>query len=186
MTENIIIEPADGRSIGKPYLLGWQIMDVISILNGVKNKVLDAKNYELLKHAYALQNENIEQLKSNNEAIKENNQLLQKKVNHMEEENKSLRQSVAELSQKVSQLERDGVSSGLSEVALAILDLYRRHDATKLYKETQIIPALNFRKIQIESAIDELKKANMISCSSINRDYGMKYSLTEQGKKYLI
>ncbi len=160
-------------------------MDVISILNGVKNKVLDAKNYELLKHAYALQNENMEQLKSNNEAIKENHQLLQKKVNHLEEENKSLRQSVAELSQKVSQLDRDGVFSGLSEVALAILDLYRQRDTTGLWKESEIIPALHFGKIQIASGIDELKKAKMIDPSSGSPDGDMKYSLTEQGKKYL-
>src|SRR5688572_26032865 len=51
-------------------------MDVISILNGIKGKVLDAAHFDLLRSAYDLQNENIEQLKSNNEAIRENNILL--------------------------------------------------------------------------------------------------------------
>lgn len=38
---------------------------------------------------------------------------------------------------------------------------------------------------QIESAIDELKKAEMIISLSIRPNYGIMYSLTEQGKKYL-
>ncbi len=160
-------------------------MDVLSILNGVKNKVLDAKNFNILKHAYDLQNENIEQLKSNNEALKESNELFQEKVNCLEEENESLKRSVTKLSQRVPQLDHDSTSSRLSEVALAILDFYRQRDTTKLCKEAEIIPALNFGKIQIESAIDELKKAKMIISSSIRPDYGIMYSLTEQGKKYL-
>jgi len=161
-------------------------MDVISILNGVKNKVLDAKNYDLLKRVYDLQNENIEQFKSNNEALKESNKILQEKVDHLEEENESLKKSVSELTQRVSQLDYNSVSSKLSEVALAILDLYRQRDTTKLFKESEIIPALNFSKIQIESAIDELKKANMIRQSLIRTYDGLQYSLTEQGKKYLV
>ncbi|MBA7482016.1 hypothetical protein ES707_17496 [subsurface metagenome] len=161
-------------------------MDVISILNGVKDKVLDAKNYDLLKRAYALQNENIEQLKTNNEALKESNKLLKEKLVHLEGENESLKQSVDEISQRVSQLDQDSASSSLSEVALAILDLYRQRDTTGLFKEVEIIPDLNFSKIQIESAIDELKRSNMIKSSLISHDYGIKYSLTEQGKKYLI
>jgi predicted transcriptional regulator len=75
----------------------------------------------------------------------------------------------------------------LSQVAVAILDVYRRKDETKLCKETDIIPELkklNFSKIQIESAIDELVEADMIRSSSITNQ-GMKYSLTEQGKSYL-
>lgn len=160
-------------------------MDVLSILNGVKDKVLDAKNFDLLKHAYDLQNDNIEQLRINNEALKESNELLQEKVYRLEEENESLKQSVAKLSQRVSQLDHDGAPSRLSEVALAVLDLYRQCDTIKLCKEAEIIPALDFGKIQIESAIDELKKAKMIISSSIRPNYGIIYSLTEQGKKYL-
>ena len=35
--------------------------------------MLDAVNFELLKTAYELQNQNIEQLKNNNTALKESN-----------------------------------------------------------------------------------------------------------------
>lgn len=160
-------------------------MDAISILNSIKNKVLDAKNYDLLKRTYELQNENIEQLKSNNEVFKEGNELLREDVNRLKEENESLKQTVAELSQKVSQLGHDSVSLGLSEVALAILELYRQRDTTRLYNKADIIPSLNYSEIKIESALDELKTANIIKWVSINPHAGTRYLLTVQGKKYL-
>jgi len=159
-------------------------MDVISILSGVKNKVLDAKNYDLLKHAYDLQNQNIEQLKNNNEALKESNKLLQERVNQLKDENDSLIKSVNELTQRLSQLENDRTPAGLSKVALAILDLYRQRDTTDLWKEGEIISALNFGKIQIECGIDELRNAKMIA-QSMAGTYDIRYSLTVKGKKYL-
>ena len=55
-------------------------MDAISLLNGVKNKVLDATNYELLKHNYELQNQNIEQLKTAKELSEKSNEHLQEEV----------------------------------------------------------------------------------------------------------
>ncbi len=38
-------------------------MEITAILNEIKGKVLDATHFELLKHAYDLQNQNIHQLK---------------------------------------------------------------------------------------------------------------------------
>jgi cell division protein FtsB len=159
-------------------------MDLISILNGLKDKVLDAKNFELLKHAYDLQNENIEQLKSNNDALKENNDLLKEQVKDLQKENESLKLRIENLSQKLAQVDYGSEVSRFSEVAIAILDLYQQHDTTGLWKESEIIPALSFSTIQVESAIDELKNAKMIRSTLIGSG-GIKYSLTEQGKKYL-
>jgi len=62
---------------------------------------------------------------------------------------------------------------------------HRQRDKTKLFKEAEIIQALNFGKIQIESAIDELKNTDMIRLTMISHDRGVLYSLTEKGKKYL-
>jgi len=56
-------------------------MDAIAILNGVKDKVLDAANYDILKRTYELQNENIKQLETSNTTYKENNEHLQNKLN---------------------------------------------------------------------------------------------------------
>ena len=160
-------------------------MDAISLLSGLKDKVLDAKNFELLKHTYDLQNENIEQLKTSNTAFKESNERLQDEVNGLKTENESLKQTVDELTQRVSQLNGGSVSSGLSEVALAILELYHRLDKTTLYNKADIFPALDFSKIKLESAIDELKATEMIIGIGARMDYGLSYSLTAQGKKYL-
>ncbi len=185
-------------------------MDAISLLNGLKNKVLDAKNIELLKHTYDLQNDNIEQLNTSNTAYKENNERLQEEVKDLKTENESLKQTVAQLNQRVSQLKGGSVSSGLSEVQIAILELYRERSAEPLYKESQIIPSLtsNFSRIQIESGIDDLEEAKMIEWSHRKSDLGHKfltnrdllagrfderyddddtaYSLTTQGRKHLV
>ena len=187
-------------------------MDAISILNGLKNKILDAKNYELLKHTYDLQNQNIEQLKTSNEGFKEDNKRLREEVDGLKAENESLKQTVAKLTQKVSQLSEHTVSPCLSDVALAILELYRQHSGEPLYKKSQIIPSLisNFSKIQIESGIDDLEETKMIEWShrksnerrrnlytnramldSLSRgrydddDDDVAYSLTKQGRKHL-
>lgn len=165
-------------------------MDAISILNGIKNKVLDAKNFDLLKRTYELQNENIEQLKSNNEVFKERNELLQEEVNRLKEKNKSLEHTIGKLNQRVSQLSDSSISSELSKVAVAVLGLYLQSDKTELWKDTHIIPLLkcspfNFSTIQIESAIDELKRVNFIKQSRESWDDSAAYSLTVQGKEYL-
>ena len=162
-------------------------MDAISLLNGVKNKVLDAKNYELLKHTYDLQNQNIEQLKTSNEGFREDNERLREEVNGLKGENESLKQTVAQLTQRVSKLNGGGVPSGLPEVAVAILDLYHRLDKTELYKESQIFQNLDFTKIKVESAIDELITAKMIGrpVMYVVGDSDTLYPLTKLGKKYL-
>jgi predicted nuclease with TOPRIM domain len=159
-------------------------MDAISILNGIKNKVLDAQNFDLLKRTYELQNENIEQLKSNNEVFKERNELLQEEVNCLKKENTSLEHTIGKLNQRVSQLSDGSISSGLSKVAVAVLGLYLHFDITELWKN-KIISCLSFSTIQIESAIDELKRANFIKQSRASWDDSKAYSLTVQGKEYL-
>ena len=42
-------------------------MDVIAILQTLKGKVLDATHFDMLKHAYELQDQNLKQLKTNND-----------------------------------------------------------------------------------------------------------------------
>jgi cell division protein FtsB len=160
-------------------------MDAISLLSGLKDKVLDAKNFDLLKHTYDLQNQNIEQLKTSNDFFKEDNKRLREEVNVLKTENESLKQTVTELTERVSQLNGGSASSGLSKVAFAVLGLYQQLDETHLYREAVIVPTLNFSKIQIESAIDELMNADLIICGSSNPRQGLRCSLTVEGKKYL-
>ena len=166
-------------------------MDAIAILNGVKDRVLDAANYDILKRTYELQNENIKQLETSNTTYKENNEHLKNKLDELKKEIDSLKQTVADLNQKVSQLDRDTNSSELSSIAAEILDIYRESDETKLNDKKQIIPILSskYSKIQIKSALDELQKFDILVTIAITQiagfDTGSEYILTEQGKKHI-
>jgi chromosome segregation ATPase len=159
-------------------------MDITSILKGIKGKVLDASHFDLLKHAYELQNQNISQLKSNNEAIKESNQLLQEKIRRLENEIATINRSFEKLKTRLEEIEAQKPSFDLSEVAMDILGLYLKQDATDLYNE-QIVSSLPHNRIKVESAIDELSEAKIIDFASGHMDYGNNYHLTEIGKKFL-
>ena len=72
----------------------------------------------------------------------------------------------------------------LSEVAQAILELFVRQGATGLY-EMQIIQGLRFSKRKVKSGIHELTDARLIHFSSVSRDYGIHYHLTEKARRIL-
>ena len=156
-------------------------MDITNILSSIKGKVLDAKNIELLKHSYDLQNDNIEQLKNNNDALKESNQLLQEKLDRFQKENKSLRATIKQLKE---QIPSSSESLDLSEVAIDILKLYVDRDKTKLYRD-ETDPSLSHGQIQIEAAIDELTNADIIHTIGFSPNRGPRWSLTKFGRKLL-
>lgn len=61
-------------------------MDIVAILQGLKGKVLDLKDIELLKHTYDLQDQNQKQLKTNNDALRENAELVREKITRLQTE----------------------------------------------------------------------------------------------------
>jgi predicted RNase H-like nuclease (RuvC/YqgF family) len=160
-------------------------MDIVKLLSSIKGKVLDATHFDLLKHAYELQNHNIEQLKNNNEALRESNGLLQDKVARLEQHNESLRTSLEGVRARPEAARADNIGAEVSEVAEAILQLYRERDAVKLY-EAEILPALPFSRIQIEAAFDDLEQAQILHIISIAPNFGKCYALTDCGKKYIV
>jgi len=159
-------------------------MDIASILGSIKGKVLDATHFELLKHAYELQVQNINQLKNNNEALRENNELLQQKVRELADQNSRLKEVVEQLRKRLDKMHTSTSDEELSEEAQAILDLFVRQDARGFY-ETQIVQGLPFSRSKVKSGIDELSNARLIHFSSVSRDYGMKYHLTEKARRIL-
>ena len=105
--------------------------------------------------------------------------------------------------EKEDKSQKDTLSSGLSAVELAILELYRNRSSKPLYTEAQMVPALinKFGKIQIESGVDDLVAAEMLQYS--HKAYSMgperlpysdelvdgddtAYSITPKGRKYLV
>lgn len=52
----------------------------------------------------------------------------------------------------------DTMQAEVSEVAQGIFQVYRERDIIRLY-EAEIFPALQFSRIEVEAAFDELEKA---------------------------
>jgi len=158
--------------------------DIIKILSDVKGKVLDVVHFDILKAAYELQNENIEQLKTNNEAFKENNNLLKEKTSVLEKENVVLKQNVSKLETELSGLRGVGAIEKLSEVAENILKKCFELDITE-FNDEDMIRILKRTKVEVQSAIDELCVFDFIRPPSIVVGFGSgcDYDLTPSGKK---
>jgi chromosome segregation ATPase len=157
-------------------------MGVGDILGGLKDKVLDAAHFELLKHAYDLQEQNIQQLKSNNAAIKEAHDLLQEKVRGLVEANRQLQEEVASLTLRLPLPEPD--ANQLSEVAIQILAFCKINDLTDAYGDV-FYDNLGYSKIEIDAAIDELEKAGLLDIASVGMR-GTNYYLTDTGKRFVL
>jgi len=152
-------------------------MDIIKILSGLKGKVLDAANYELLKQTYDLQNSNIEQLK-------ENNRLLQDKVKRIEKENKSLKNSLEQLRKQIPSPSDSSCLSNLSNVARDILKLYLSCDETDMFVD-EMVERLRQSQIKVEAALNELEEAGILEWYGGQIGRGPSYCLTDSGTKYL-
>lgn len=158
-------------------------MDILNILQTLKGKVLDATNFELLKHAYELQDENLKQLKSNNEALRESNDLVKEKMVRLESEVARLRNIIEELEKKVSPVAPvSGYSP--SRAAAAILEQYVKNDETRLY-DKQLFGLIRLSKIEIEAGLDELQMHKLIDIGSVSMN-GASYYLTDEGKLFVL
>jgi FtsZ-binding cell division protein ZapB len=156
-----------------------QKMDIINILGTIKGKVLDASNFDLLKHAYEHQNQNIVQLKDNNDALHESNELLKQKIRELSDENTILKETVKKYKNKIKSLPLTSLIDNLSEIAVNILELYISNDTRELW-EKYIMRTLPFSKIQVQAGIDELCRAELISSYSFDPSHGREYTLTEK------
>lgn len=158
-------------------------MDILGILQALKGKVLDATHFELLKHAYELQNENLQQLKSNNDALKESNDLFKDKILRLEAEVGRLRATIEELEKKAPVAAPvSGYSP--SAAAAAILEQYVKSDELRLYDE-QLFGMIKMSKIEIEAGLDELQMHNLIDIGAVG-SRGANYFLTEEGKQFVL
>ncbi|MDO9465525.1 MAG: hypothetical protein Q7J67_09555 [bacterium] len=159
--------------------------DIIKTLLMLKGKVLDAVNFELLRRAYELQNQNIEQLKNNNEALKESNTLLRDKANRLESENNEFKQNIKNLEKKINSINNNKMSQELSEVAEAILLECKGKDKKEFGAE-DMIEILSYRKLEIEGAINELSKLKLISVYETPLMGGIRYDLTPKGTEFVL
>lgn len=159
-------------------------MNIVEILSAIKGKVLDVAHFELLKSAYELQSQNIEQLKENNNALKESNVLLKSKAEGLTKENGELKSRLAELEGRLAAIKPDAGTRELSEVASAVLAQCVKDDIIDFYSK-RMVDVVPFSKLQVEAAIDELKEREFISLGSYDNN-GAHYFLKPGGKKYVL
>lgn len=158
-------------------------MDILSILQNLKGKVLDAAYFDVLKHAYELQDQNLRQLKGNNEALKESNDLLREKVSRLKGEVTRLNEVVGELRKKVP------TPSSLEEyaptrAAAAILDQCIADDITE-FLLLELLPLLPCSRIEGETGIDELRAHKILDLASVGA-HGPTYYLTKAGRALVL
>ena len=158
-------------------------MEITKILGGLKDKVLDAANFELLKSAYELQEFNIEQLKSTNTAITENNMLLKEQVQQLEGELDALRSENSDLRTRVKEQSPQQIEmpTGLT---LGVLGVFYQADETTLY-EGQIQGGLNASMVQIAAALSDLTAREFIRLAAVSPRLGARYRLTALGQKFV-
>jgi hypothetical protein len=156
-------------------------MDIINKLGAIKGKVFDASHFDLLKHAYELQNQNIVQLKNDNDALGESNELLKQKIKELNDENTILKETIEKYKNIIKLLPQTSLIDNFSEIAVNILGLYIRNDTTELW-EKFIMRTLPFDEIQVQAGLNELCRAELISSYSFDPSHGKEYSLTEKGR----
>ena len=159
-------------------------MDVVNILNGIKGKVLDAAHFDLLRSAYDLQNENIEQLKSNNEAIRDSNGLLKERIDKLEMEIARLKAENADLRARVADTSADTLEYEPTGIAKQILQVYRQVDEDLLFDKHAALVLPN-SQLEVEVAFSELTKEKVVT-SGIFGDRGTGYFLTDAGKRLVL
>ena len=133
---------------------------------------------------YDLQNQNIDQLKSNNAAITENNQLLRERCERLEEESGRLKAENASLRAEQAHSNTTKIDYAPTGIPLEIVKLYRQVDSHVLYEE-QVASVLRHPKLEIEVAFSELSDHEIVSWGSIG-NRGVGYYLTALGKKLVL
>jgi hypothetical protein len=154
-------------------------MDFLTLLSTMEYRVLDAKNFELLKTAYALQEQNLEHLRGANAALTENAELLRTRVEQLAAEVAKLRADREALQQI---LPPDVVFSP-SPLARDILAVFQRREATQINDKLDVAEIPGARSA-IDAAFEELCAAKLVEMSSIGEN-GCWFSLTRYGKQFL-
>ena len=156
-------------------------MGVLDILTSLKDKVLDAAHFELLRSAYELQDKNVDQLRQNNDAIRESNELLRQQMGQLQSENDTLKGRVAEL----EQLNPGPVKYQPAGDALRVLQYYRDQDVVEAY-EQDVQRRLGLPKIVASAVLSELRDQKLVTTTSIDHNRGTSFRLTDPGQRLVL
>jgi predicted RNase H-like nuclease (RuvC/YqgF family) len=149
-------------------------VDIPAILSSIKGKVLDAGHFDLLKHAYDLQNDNIEQLTRNNGLLKE-------EVARHKQEIKSLKAEAATLKSKVEALPKAGE---LDENERSILVTLSSCDYEPTAEE--IASCLRLNLTRVEYHLERMNNEQYLGRHNSWEEPSSRFYLLQRGRAYLV
>jgi FtsZ-binding cell division protein ZapB len=156
-------------------------MGAIEILDLVKGKVLDAANFEKLKSAYELQENNIEQLKTNNDALKESNGLLREKNQKLVAQIEQLNKINKDYQDRLAKFDTSQTLELSEEAQKILIFLTNNEDVTA----DQIAHNISIDLTRVKYWLGELSVKDMVYDSfafNSPTEYGIKHN----GREYLI
>ncbi len=159
-------------------------MNVVSILSGIKGKVLDAAHFDLLRSAYDLQAENTKQLKSNNDALSDSNGLLKERIDKLETEIGRLKAENADLRARAADRTAENTKYQPTGLPRRILLLYRQVDEHLLF-DKQVASVLANSQLEVEAAFLKLTEEKIVRWG-IFSDRGTGYFLTNTGTRLVL
>jgi len=160
--------------------------DALAILETVKNKVLDAVNFERLRTAYEWLDENLRQITANNAALRESNDLLKEKVTRLEADLTSAQQDIAQLVARIPKVPTVEAAVELSQLAIGLVEALARADTTRFGTKKLPLIAHHLSEVQRQAAIDELRTKGILDAGGANSEDGLLYFFTSRGKQLLL
>ncbi len=154
-------------------------MDFLTLISGMEYKLLSARNVDILKSVYAVQDENIRVLKSANTLLEDNAALLRARIEQLVAEMAALRSAYEELASQLP----PRVDYAPSPTAWEILSVFAgRH--TSQINDKRDVASMDRPREAIEAAFEELCAAKILDLASIG-EHGCWFRLTGHGKQFL-
>lgn len=159
---------------------------IVELLNGLKGTALDLKHIELLKHAYELQEQNIDQLKTNNEALREstdllkqNNQRLQEQVEQLETELESEKERALSLENQIPVSDES-----LDPMQESVLQFISENGGSRILVD-DIYRGLSLSASVVGFHLGELVERGMVSKTMQFSTKQTRCSIRQVGRRYL-
>ena len=160
-------------------------MDIDKLLEIIMGKILDADHADLIRRAFMLQNQTVDQINETNTALKETNSLLKEKLQRLDNEVSEMRRYIFDSASQLPPSAPAGPAQHLrelSDVTEAVLRASLKFKTAEFTYE-MLTQALPHDQDQIKAAMAELKESGLV-LRAISEKNDPAYSLSPEGKGY--
>lgn len=163
------------------------MVDVMGLLDSLKGKALDLKHIDLLKHAYELQQQNVEQLRTNNDALKESNELLREKVEALKAQVQDWMGRAESADKRATDAEAAApkATARLEEKPEAVIQALAGLGGASANNRV-LAQKLGLHQTECDHYIDTLENANYVYKIYHNSVQGSSVFLAEAGREYAV